>query len=94
MSAAPSISTPFLPPSLKDLATTLSDSPEASAKSFFGKSCGEWRQGGEGGQEEHRAACEVLGMCEICPRAHGRRGCGRGAGAGGDGEMGRGWGRG
>ena len=39
MSAAPSISTPFLPPSLNTLATSFSLNPAAIAASFFGKSC-------------------------------------------------------
>ena len=39
VSAAPSISTPFLPPSLKALATTFSERPAASAASFLGNVC-------------------------------------------------------
>ena len=35
-----SISTPFLPPSLKALATTFSERPAASAASFLGNVCG------------------------------------------------------
>jgi hypothetical protein len=46
VSAAPSISTPFFPPSLKALATTFSERPAASAASFLGNSCDDESGGG------------------------------------------------
>jgi hypothetical protein len=46
VSAAPSISTPFFPPSLKALATTFSERPAASAASFLGNSCDDESRGG------------------------------------------------
>lgn len=47
VSAAPSISTPFLPPSLNALATTFSERPAASAASRLGNSCDVKRGGRE-----------------------------------------------
>ena len=54
VSAAPSISTPFLPPSLNALATTFSERPAASAASRRGNSCDVERD-----ERERRSGADV-----------------------------------
>ena len=102
VSAAPSISTPFLPPSLKALATTFSARPEARAASFLGNSCASTKELVRRGQIERRARdeegaqsrpsatpVELAAVREFVPRDEARGSVTRGSDAhlGGDGGV-------